>query len=203
MAFKSEDIIIQDVRLSHPRLWVAEEYKQGDGRPRWSANFITPVGSETDKQIEACILRVAQDTWGKKAEKTLASIRGQKSQWCYMPYFDDDEDDDDTEFRVLKSHTSKLKKDGTPKRPPTILDWNKDVLTAEAGRPYAGCFVNATVSIYIQPDGEHMGVRSSFSIVQFARDGAAFGGGGHAPNIDAMPDISAPPGLGEEDEDLV
>lgn len=189
------DIIIKEARLSYPKIWTPEEYTKGDGRPRYGANFVVEKGSEDDKAIEASIADAAANAWGKKAESTLARLRGQKTQWCYMPYFTDgDEDDDEKEYMSLNAR--RQASNGRP----LIIDWNKEPLDERAGRPYSGCVVAAMVSIYIQPTGEHIGVRCSFSTVQFVRDGVPFGGGASRPTADGMPDLSAPPGY---DDDLV
>jgi len=54
-----------------------------------------------------------------------------------------------------------------------IIDRDKSPLTSEDRKPYGGCYVNAKVEIYCQT-GENSGVRASFSVIQFYKDGDTF-----------------------------
>ena len=164
---------IANVRLSHSKLFKAEEFKAGDGRPRRSANFLVEKGSANEKAIEAEILAKATAELGtaEKAKKWLAGVRGQKTQDCFRAYADDDN------LMNLASH--RAAKAG----PVGVYDNTIDpetkkvrVLTENEGRPYDGCYVNATVDIYIQSKGENQGVRCSLEAVQFWKDGDAFSG---------------------------
>lgn len=166
------DIIVKNVRLSFPTLFEPKEFKQGDGKPRWSATFLVEPGSQTDKDINAAIIEAAKEEWPKDWEKKLAGIRGQKNQFCYLDgntkSFDGYEG-----MWALSSHRSAKTKNGA-NTPPLIVDKNPNVhLTEKDGKPYAGCYVNAKVSFYAQ-SGENPGVRCSFSVIQFAADGDAF-----------------------------
>lgn len=172
------DIIIKNIRLSFPQLFSAKEFKPGDGKPRWSAAFIVPEGSEADKAIRGAIRVAAEETWGVNAEKMLKSVEGQKTQYCYL-------NGGNKGFEgawVLSTHRSaKLAR-------PQIIDADKSPLTAEDGRPYAGCYVNARVGIWCQK-GENPGVRASFDVIQFARDGDAFGAA--PPSTDDFDDVTS------------
>ena len=71
---------------------------------------------------------------------------------------------------------------------PLIIDRDKSPLLETDGRPYAGCYVNAKVSIYAQA-GDNPGIRASFSVVQFVRDGDAFAGSGK-PTADEFEELA-------------
>ena len=62
----------------------------------------------------------------------------------------------------------------------------KEDLAPDAGKPYAGCYVNAVVDIWAQA-GDYPGIRASLNVVQFYADGEPFAGS--APNVDDLPDI--------------
>ncbi len=181
------DFIIKDVRLSFPDLFHAVEFKPGDGKPRWSASFLVEPGSTTAKQIETEIKAAALEHLGTeaKAAKFLASVAGQSNKYCYTDGNTKDYDGYE-DMMVLATHRSVTLKNGGANAPPAIIDKNKAPLTAADGRPYAGCYVNAKVSIYCQT-GENPGVRASFSAVQFARDGEEFGSG--TPSADGFDDL--------------
>lgn len=187
------DFIIKNVRLSFPTLFEPKEFKLGDGKPRWSATFLVEPGSDADKAIRNAINEAAKEEWPKDWEKKLKAIEGQKNQFCYLDgntkSFDGYEG-----MWALSSHRSAKTKNGA-NTPPLIVDKDpKKVLTDKDGKPYAGCFVNAKVSIYAQ-SGENPGVRCSFTVVQFAKDGDAFASS--KPSADDLDDLST-----EDEEDI-
>jgi hypothetical protein len=160
------EIIIKNVRLSYPNLFTAKEYKAGDGKPRWSAAFIIEPGSDNDKHIRAAIEAEAKTIWGVKAATMLKGMEGQSNKYCYV----DGSTKANEEYQgkmVLATHRSaKLTR-------PVIIDKDKSPLIGDTDRPYGGCYVNAKVEIYCQT-GENAGVRASFSVVQFYKDGDQF-----------------------------
>ena len=44
---------LSNVRLSFPQLFVAKEFKPGDGKPRFDATFLIVPGSANDKAMTA------------------------------------------------------------------------------------------------------------------------------------------------------
>ena len=176
------DIKLSKVRLSFPDLFVTREFKPGDGKPRYSASFLIVPGSENDKKIREAIHAEAVAVYGKKAEANLKAFAPQTNKFAYtdgnLKTYDGYED-----MWVLACHA---------KTRPLVLDRDKTPLTADDGRPYAGCYVNAVVSIYAQ-QGENPGIRGSFSGVQFHSDAEAFGGGKPASSddFDEVPDEGA------------
>lgn len=191
----SPEVILRNVRLSFPDLFHAVEYKPGDGKPRWNATFLVEPGSENDKAIRSAILAAAQLEWKDKAPKMLASIENNSNKYCYLDG-DLKEYDGYAGMMYLSSHRSARLKSGASNSRPAIIDRDKSPLTEEDGKPYAGCYVNAKVSFYAQ-SGENPGMRCSFSVVQFARDGDSFGSG--APSVDEFEDLAA----GADSDDLV
>lgn len=169
-------IKLNDVRLSFPNLWAAKEFKPGDGKFRYDATFLIEPGSENDKKIRDAIKAAGEETWGAKGEKTLRAIEGQANKYAYQD--GDLKEYDGYEgmwFLACHSKVRPLVIDRRPKLP----DGSPNILTEADGKPYAGCYVNATVEIYAQK-GENPGLRASFTGVQFVRDGDAFGGGSAA-----------------------
>ncbi|MGJ0626521.1 ssDNA-binding protein, partial [Xenorhabdus bovienii] len=71
---------------------------------------------------------------------------------------------------------------------PLVIDCDRTPLTAQDGRPYSGCYVNATISIFAY-DKKGKGIGASLGGVQFLRDGDAFAGGGVA-SVDDFDDLS-------------
>jgi len=62
---------------------------------------------------------------------------------------------------------------------PTVFDQARNPLTAASGKPYAGCYVNASVEFWPQKDHPLGGSRINAQLrgVQFLRDGDAFAAG--------------------------
>lgn len=180
------EIIIKDVRLSFPNLWVPQEYKAGDGKPRWDASFLVEPGSANDKAIRKAMLAAAKETFKDKAEAKLKSFEGNNLRCCYTEG-DDKEYDGYEGMMVLASHRAARVK-GQKAAPPKIIDRRGPdfPLTEDDGRPYAGCYVNAKVSFYAQ-GGENPGIRCSFSVIQFSKDGEAFSG--NIPSDDGFEDL--------------
>ena len=173
------EIIIKDVRLSYPTLFQAREFKAGDGKPRWSAAFIIEPGSDNDNHIKAAIESEAKAIWGAKASAILKTVMGQSNKYCY----NDGSTKANEEYQgkmVLATHRSaKLTR-------PLVIDRDKSPLTSDDSKPYGGCYVNAKVEIYCQT-GENAGVRASFSVIQFARDGEPFSAS--VPSDDGFDDL--------------
>lgn len=166
---------LTDVRLSFPDLWEPVEYQAGDGKPRYNASFLIEPKSENDKKIRAAIAEAAKEEWGAKADKLVESFKGNANKYCYL---DGDLKDYDgyAGMMVLSSH--RRAKDGPVGVYSNAIDPQTGkvaILPNGCGRPYAGCYVNASVEIYAQK-GENAGVRCGLVAVQFVRDGDAFSG---------------------------
>ncbi len=183
---QNPEIILKDVRLSFPDLFHATEFKEGDGKPRWNATFLVVPGSENDKKINAAIAEAAKITWKDKADKMLASIKTNSNKFCYLDGNSKDYDGYEG-MMYLASHRAAKLKSGAANSRPAIIDRDKSPLTEEDGKPYAGCYVNAKVSFYAQA-GENPGMRCSFSVVQFSREGDKFGAG--APSTDEFESLA-------------
>lgn len=182
------EFILQRVRLSFPDLWNAVEFKPGDGKPRWNATFLIVPDSANDKAIRAAIQQAALEKFKDKAPIMLEAFAGNPQKYCYQDgskglaarY------DGYPGNWYLACHRQALIK-GRPNARPEIIDTNMAPLLPDDGRPYAGCFVNAKVSIYAL-DGANPGIFASFSVVQYHSKGEAFSAG--TPSLDGFADIS-------------
>uniref|UniRef100_UPI0025B91E9B ssDNA-binding protein n=1 Tax=Candidatus Symbiopectobacterium sp. TaxID=2816440 RepID=UPI0025B91E9B len=63
---------------------------------------------------------------------------------------------------------------------PLVIDRDRSALTAADGKPYAGCYVNATIDIWAMDNNFGKRINASLGGVQFLCDGDAFAGGGVA-----------------------
>lgn len=180
---------LNTVRLAFPDLREAVQY-QGKGAFRYSATFLIEKGSENEKKILEAINAAANEKYGKKAESFLKQWAGNPQKHCYLDGSLKEYDGFEG-MMYLSSH--RRQDDG----PVTIIGRDKMPLAASTGKPYAGCYVNASVDIYGQT-GENTGIRCALGGVQFVKDGDAFSGS--AP---ASPDEFEDLGVPDEEESLV
>lgn len=173
---------LSDVRLAFPVLFEPEQY-QGKGSYRYSATFLIVPGSENDKRILEAIKTVAAEKFGKKADALVASWQNNAQKLCYL----DGNLKEYDGFEGMKYLSSHRRQED---RAPTVIDRNKSPLTAKDGRPYAGCYVFATVDVWAQV-GENQGVRCALQGVQFSKDGDAFSGSAPA-SPDEFDDLGVP-----------
>lgn len=188
-------IKLQNVRISFPRLFKAEAFKGGDGPKSYSANFIldpeTPSHKKAIKQIKAEIDRLGSEKWGDKwkAGKGMKGIKG------YCLKSQDDSIGDEEAFVSLQEvedlHDSMAGKyifSASEKTRPTVVDQNKAPLTEEDGVIYAGCYVTAIVSVWVQDNSYGKRVNANLIGVQFKGDGEAFGEGSQRADDDDFDD---------------
>lgn len=158
-------IKLQNVRLSFPGLFKAEAFKPGDD-PKFKATFLIPKGSEMHQAVEKAILEATRLKHGAKAEKIIAQIRNNPNKFCYQD--GDTKSYDGYENMMALSAKSSIR--------PLVIDRDRSPLAEADGKPYAGCYVNASVEIFTY-DSSGIGVSAGLSGVQFVKDDDAFGAG--------------------------
>lgn len=178
-------VVLKNVRLSFPDLFVAKPFQTGD-EPRFRASFLIPKGSALEKTVEDAIKQVAANKWGKGSEKILAGIRGNSNRFNWQ----------DGDHKEYDGYEGMMALSANNKARPLIIDRDKTPLTAADGKPYAGCYVNATVEFFAYEKPGN-GISASLKGVQFVKDGDAFGGG--AP---ASPDEFDDLGVEDEEDSL-
>jgi hypothetical protein len=159
---KTTLIKLENVRLSYPQLWEAKASQIGGqtGKAVFQATLLLDKTKHAAaiKKIESEIARVALDKFGKKVPLKHVCLRdgAEKETEGYG---------DDVMFVIAKSET----------RVP-VVDRDMSPLVKEDGKPYAGCYVNACISLYAysHPTGGK-GVSASLNVVQFVKDGESFG----------------------------
>lgn len=189
-------VILKDVRLSYPELFTPREYTPGDGKPRFSASFLVEPGSDNHKNIMAGIQSAMKEKFGAKAKIKYDAMKNDSKSFCYV---NGDLKDDDTLAGVMVLAAHRQARKGAP----AVVDRNPSKkLQAEDGKPYAGCYVNAKVEIYVQ-DKSNVGVRCELLGVQFSKDGEAFAGGpADASGFDDLSDGTDADDFGNADDDF-
>jgi len=175
MALRPGQLVLKNVRLSFPHLYHPKASVE-DGTPKYRSTFLldpdSAQGKANIKLIEAEIDRVKLAEWGDKAlkiklkEDRMAFVEGdtcvsQESGDVYVGY---------EGMMALKTANGKR---------PQVVDGSREAITEEEseGKIYAGCYVNAVVSIYAISDIKKggNGIFATVEAVQFSKHGTAFG----------------------------
>ncbi len=157
-------ITLPNVRLSFPHLFVAHAMKAVDGteqEPRFSATFLfdnTEHGALLDR-IDAMIDRIALDEFKKKVGfKRCLRDGNEKSEL---------EGYGDGKSFITAANKAR----------PGVVDRRLNPITEADGIIYAGCYVNATIRLWVQNNNWGKRVNAQLRAVQFVKDGESFGAG--------------------------
>lgn len=178
-------VTLKNVRLSFPDLFEPRAFKAGD-EPKYKATLLIAKDDPQVEIVEKAILATATEKWGAKAASIIKGIRHNPNKFNFQ-------DGDTKEYDGYAGH---MALSGSSKSRPLVIDRDKTPLGAADGRPYAGCYVNASLEIFGYENSGN-GISASLKGVQFVKDGDAFGGG--AP---ASPDEFDDLGVEEEADDL-
>lgn len=179
-------VILQNVRLAFPNLFEPGSFEGSD--PKFAAKFVIEPGSANAEALREGMIAVAKEKWGAKAQQVFDNLtktgKPKNIEVAYVeePYPNKDGDPyDGFEDMHYLSATNKSR--------PSIYDRDKTPLIAADGKPYAGCYVNASIELWAQDNKWGKGIRATLKGVQFSRDGDAFAGGGVA-SPDDFADLS-------------
>lgn len=158
---------LNNVRLAFPALFEAKTVN-GEGAPAYGASFlIEPTDLVTIKAINTAIDMVAAEKWGVKAAGHVVLMRKTDKVALH---------DGDLKAQYA-GFAGMLFVSSRSAARPIVLDKDKTPLTAQDGKPYGGCYVNATVELWAQDNKYGKRVNAQLLGVQFFADGDSFGGG--------------------------
>ena len=172
-------IKLTNVRLSFAQLFEAKTVN-GEGKPAFSASFLINPNDPQVAMINAAIEAVAKDKWGVKADAQLKVMRTADKTCLHSGDLKANYDGFEGMLYVSSRNTLR----------PLVIDVDKSPLVAEDGKPYSGCFVNASVELWAQDNNYGKRVNATLMGVQFFKDGESFSGGGVA-DADDFDDLSA------------
>lgn len=156
----------EGVRLSFAQnLFVASAFKPGD-EPKHSSTFLIKKGTELHKAVEAAALAALDLKFPGKGKSIRAQIDGNNNKCCIQD--GDKSDYDGYEGCIAVKANSKVR--------PTIIDKDRSPLDSSSGKPYSGCYVNASIEFFGY-DSSGKGLSASLRGVQFMADGDSFSGG--------------------------
>lgn len=153
-------IKLEGVRLSFPHLFTAHSMEEGQ-EPKYSATFILDNEKHASliTLLEKTIDRLALDVWKKKISfKT-----------CLRDGNDKADMDGYGDGVMFIAASSKIR------RP--VVDRQINPVTEADGVVYAGCYVNASIRLWVQDNKWGKRVNAELRAVQFVKDGESFGAG--------------------------
>lgn len=156
---------IINVRLAFPNLFEADT-KYG----RFGASFPIVPGSDNAKRLAEAVAAVAKEKWGAKAEGILSQIKS-KGDIGYqeMPKRNG-------EGQVYDGFENMHTLNASAKTRPAVIDRDTSPLTQQDGKPYAGCYVDASVEFWAQDNTYGKKINATLRWVQFRADGESFSG---------------------------
>jgi len=161
---------IQNVRLSFPDLFVAKAVN-GEGEPKFGAAFVIQPGSPAAAILAGGMKQAAQDKWGAKGEAVLADLKA-KGRVCYQ-----ERPKTNQSGEVYDGFEGMHHLNASNATRPAVIDRDTTPLTQADGRPYAGCYVDASVDVWAQDNSWGRRINAKLRWVQFRADGDAFSGG--------------------------
>lgn len=158
----SVTVRLRNVRLSFPALFQPRAFEEG-GDASFQATFLMDKDSEDSKLLAQGIAHVVKTAFkGKHPGPDRVALRSGKEKG-------DRGIDGYHEDMVYLSSSSR-------KRVP-VVGQDMTPLEEADGKPYAGCYVNATVRLWPQDNKYGKRVNAQLRAVQFAADGEPFGEG--------------------------
>lgn len=176
-------ILLRDVRLAFPNLWKATAPK-GGGEVAFSASFILPPNHKQIPELKKQMKALATDKWGAKADTIYKAL--ESSDKLALHDGDKKAEYEGYEGNLFVSTRSKVR--------PSVFDQQRQELTEADGKPYSGCYVNASIELWAQDNDYGKRINAQLRGVQFLRDGDAFAGGGTPADAEEFDEISAEDG---------
>lgn len=155
------NIRLTNVRLSFPSLFEPKSFEEGK-EPTYSASFIIPSDDPQVEKVMNGIKALVKETW--KGKVNLKMLKG----YCLR----DGEEKEHIDGYGPGVHFVTA----SSRKRPTVVDRDRSFLDKQSERPYAGCYVNASIRLWAQ-DHKTYGKRINATLrgVQFVKDGEAFG----------------------------
>lgn len=161
---KSVTVRLRNVRLSFPSLFEPKAFSEGDKATYQATFLMDKEGDQMDnaelvKKGVKEMLRMNNKGASLPADRVCLKCGSTKS---HLDGYDD------TVFFTPSSNA----------KPVAVVDRDMTVLKETDGKPYAGCYVNATVRLWWQDNKWGRRVNAQVRAVQFFGDGDPFGQSG-------------------------
>jgi hypothetical protein len=174
MSTTSEVIKLARARLSFARLFTPKAFRQGQ-KERYEGTFLidpsSKAGQAQIKNILSEATKIAKEKFNGKIPKTLkfgfGYADGSDFKLGDVNFHSEPKEYDgyDGMFYLASANTTR----------PTVVDRGRTPLVEADGKPYSGCYVNGTVTLWAQDNEFGQRINANLRGVQFYKDGEAFG----------------------------
>lgn len=165
--------------LSNVRLAFANIFEK-DSFDRYSATLLIPKEDTAQlTAIDKAIAQAAHEKWGAKTPAKLKSLKAANK--LFISDGEAKAEYDGFEGNMAVSAGNKVR--------PSVVNRDRSPVTQEDGTVYSGCYVNASIEIWVQDNKWGQRINATLRGVQFAAEGDAFTGGGVATE-DEFEDLS-------------
>ena len=173
---------LNNVRLSFPSLFREKKFAPTDAKGSYSATFLLDKETNAKDIADAkkAIDALVKDTFKGKHPGAQRTCLRDGSEKPDTPGYGED-------VMFISARTDKR---------PHVVNRDMSPLNEEDGKPYAGCYVNATVEVWAQDNQYGKRINAKLRAVQFVKDGEEFGGG----HIDISREFTA---IADDDESPV
>jgi len=154
-------IKMQNVRICFPSLFSTASFG-GEDTGKYAATFIL------DKKEHAEIVNEIKAAMNKLAKEKFKGKLPPADKLCIK----DGDDTERPEFEVAFTVKASTKKR------PLVLDRDKRPLTEDDGTIYAGCYVNAIITLWAQDNSYGKRINAQLDGIQFCNNGEPLGAGG-------------------------
>lgn len=162
-------IKLNNVRLAFPALFEAKTVN-GEGAPAFSASFLLTPDHPAIPELREAFEKMGQAKWGAKWPTVKKTIEAKDAFALHNG-------DSKAEYEGYEGNFFISARNKTR---PVVIDRDKTPLVEADGKPYAGCYVNASIELWAQDNNYGKRINASLRGVQFLKDGEAFAGGGIA-----------------------
>lgn len=170
------------VRLAFPALYEPKT-DPDTGRKSFGAALIIGQDHPQIAEINRCMDAVGAAKWADKWGITKKGLEKQDRMALH---------DGDTKAKY-DGYEGNLfvNANSNESAPPTVVDQLRQPLGAKSGKPYAGCYVNASIEFWAQKDHPKGGSRINAQLrgVQFVVDGDSFSAGRPA-DVDEFSEVT-------------
>ena len=152
-------IKLSNVRLSFPALFTAKKGPEETSKAAFAATFILDkkVNAKEIAAIKAGIATLVKDTFKGKMPPKVSLRDGAEKP---------DLDGYGETVMFVSARNEKRQQ---------VVDRDLSPLTEEDGKPFAGCYVNATIRLWAQDNKYGKRINASLGAVQFYKTGDPFG----------------------------
>ena len=156
-------IKLGNARLSYPSLFREKKFAPTDAKGSYSATFILDKKTQAKEiaAIKAAIDSITREVFkGKPVGNNRVCLHDGSEKEGTDGYGEG--------IMYVSARTDKR---------PQVVNRDLTPLTEEDGKPYAGCYVNATIELWAQDNQYGKRINAKLRAVQFAKEGKPFGEG--------------------------